>query len=52
MHAFTRRTSALRNAMTAALAGVQIADSGYTDSLTTPTLIKALHITQLQQRAL
>jgi len=42
---------ALRNSMNAALGGVQVAVSGYTDSLTSPTWIKALHITQLQQRA-
>jgi YD repeat-containing protein len=42
---------ALRNAMTTALAGVQIADPGYTDSLASPTVIHAYHITQLQQRA-
>ena len=39
---------ALRSAMTAALSAVQITDSAYTDSLTSPTPIKALHITQLQ----
>jgi len=42
---------ALRNAMNAALANVQVATSVYTDSLTSPTVIKALHIVQLQQRA-
>jgi hypothetical protein len=42
---------ALRTAMNAALANVQVATFAYTDSLTSPTLIKALHITQLQQRA-
>jgi YD repeat-containing protein len=42
---------ALRNAMTAALSGVQIADSAYTDSLSSPTVIHTYHITQLQQRA-
>jgi len=42
---------ALRSAMDAALANVQVATAAYTDSLTSPTPIKALHITQLQQRA-
>jgi hypothetical protein len=37
--------------MTLALAGVQIGDSGYTDSLTSPTVIHAYHLTQLQLRA-
>jgi hypothetical protein len=42
---------ALRNAMTAALAAVQITDSAYTDSLTSPTAIKSWHITELQLRS-
>ena len=42
---------ALRSAMIAALSAVQITDAAYTDSLTSPTAIKALHITQLQLRA-
>lgn len=42
---------ALRNAMHSALDGVQVLDHGYTDSLTSPTAIKTVHITELQQRA-
>jgi YD repeat-containing protein len=42
---------ALRAAMDAALNNVQVATAGYTDSLTSPTPIRATHITQLQQRA-
>jgi len=42
---------ALRSAMDAALGSVQVATAAYTGSLTSPTPIKALHITQLQQRA-
>ena len=42
---------ALRSTMDAALANVQVATAAYTDSLTSPTPIKAIHITQLQQRA-
>jgi YD repeat-containing protein len=42
---------ALRNAMDTALAMVQVATSGYTDSLTSPTPIRKVHITDLQQRA-
>src|SRR5207302_1722802 len=42
---------ALRFAMNAALDNVQVATSAYTDSLSSPTVIKTVHITQLQQRA-
>jgi hypothetical protein len=37
--------------MDTALGSVQVATAAYTDSLTSPTPIKAMHITQLQQRA-
>jgi hypothetical protein len=42
---------ALRRAMDGALGNVQVPTVAYTDSLTSPTVIKALHIIQLQQRA-
>jgi YD repeat-containing protein len=42
---------ALRNAMHTALGKVQVTDPGYTDSLASPTPIKAQHIIELQQRA-
>jgi hypothetical protein len=42
---------ALRRAMDAALGSIQVPTAAYTDSLTSPTFIKALHIIQLQQRA-
>jgi hypothetical protein len=42
---------ALRAAMDAALAAVQVPTSGYTDTLTSPTRISTYHITQLQLRA-
>ncbi len=48
---YTAHVLALRNAMNAALTNLQVPAPAYTDSLALPTLIKALHITELQQRA-
>jgi hypothetical protein len=42
---------ALRSAMNAALTAHGITFGTYTDSLNQPTLTKALHIRQLQERA-
>src|SRR5204862_299253 len=39
---------ALRRAMDLALTAVGVSSSGYADDFTAPTLIKAVHITQLQ----
>ena len=35
----------------AALTAVGVPTTAYTDALVTPTLVRAIHITQLQQRA-
>ena len=42
---------ALRSAMDSALQGVGMPRPAYTDDLSTPTLIRAVHLTELQQRA-
>ena len=42
---------ALRKAMDRALGAVLVPTAPYTDSLTTPTLIRRVHIIELQQRA-
>ncbi len=48
---YAAHVRALRSAMDAALGNVQVATAAYTDSLTSTTVIKAVHITQLQLRA-
>jgi hypothetical protein len=48
---YAAHVRALRNDLDVALASVQIATAAYRDSPTSPTSIKVLHITQLQQRA-
>jgi hypothetical protein len=37
--------------MDAALSSVQVATAAYTDSVASRTFIRAIHITELQQRA-
>jgi hypothetical protein len=46
-----RHLLALRAAMNAALQAVGVAQPSYTDNLSTPTPVRALHLRELQQRA-
>ncbi|MEK6374098.1 MAG: hypothetical protein AABO58_15530 [Acidobacteriota bacterium] len=46
----SRHVLALRNRMDNALQALGLATPAYTDDLSTPTRIKAVHITQLQGR--